>query len=200
MIDDRALAILGALAERLIPTDETPGADAAWARAFVRTHLARHPEDTARYRELAAELDSSALAVHGLDFDAIADRDRDAILAGRYPTLVDAPELRDDERDARQTMRELMTGFLIADELDLREDPYSLDAAPRDRTQPSGSDYTAADSIPDLAIDRRMATNAGRGTYARVWRAAGYATPPGHPLTPEEIGSVPALVTLRTKK
>jgi hypothetical protein len=200
-VTEHELAILGLLAETLIPTDETPGADAAWARAFVRAHLTRHPEETAQFQALAHHLDALALAAHARSFDQLSACDRDALVAAHYPTLADGDDLAADERAMRQTMRDLMSGFLLADTLDLREDPLWLDprALLRDRTTPSVPDYSTADAIPDLAIDRRMATNTGRGTYGRVWRAAGYPTPPGLPQSTEEINSLPELVTLRTK-
>lgn len=197
---DPDLAILGALAETLVPADETPGADAAWASTFIRAHLARHPEEAARFRALADHLDALARTAHACSFVELAGDARDTLVAAHYPTLADANELASDERAARQTMRDLITGFLLADGLDLREDPLWLERAQRDRATASTPDYSTADGIPDLATDRRMATNAGRGTYGRVWRAAGYATPPGLPHTPEEIHSLPELVTLRTKK
>lgn len=199
---DHELAILGALAETLIPADETPGADAVWACTFVRTHLARHPEETERFRALARHLDALAHEAHARAFDQLSAHDRDGLVEAQYPTLIDGDQLAADERAARQTMRDIITGFLLADGLDLREDPLWLEGPLRDRSTASTPDYSTADGIPDLATDRRMATNTGRGTYGRVWRAAGYPTPPGLPHTPEEINSVPErddLVALRTK-
>jgi hypothetical protein len=196
-VTEHDLDIFGALAETLIPEDETPGASAAWARAFVRTHLSRHAEETARFEALARHLDALA---HPRSFAELAPAEREALVAAHHPSLADAEQLAGEERALRAAMRDLVAGFFLADELDIREDPLWLEGPQRDRSTPSTPDYAAADGIPDLAIDRRMATNTGRGTYGRVWRAAGYATPPGLPQPEDEIGRLPELVPLRVKR
>jgi hypothetical protein len=191
------LEIFGALAETLIPEDETPGASAEWARGFVRTHLARHPEETASFEALANHLDALA---HPRSFAELTIAERDALVAAHHPSIADGEQLPADVRALRRTMRDLVAAFFLADELDLREDPLWLESPQRDRSTASTPEYAAADGIPDLAIDRRMATNTGRGTYGRAWRAAGYATPPGLPQPADEIGRLPDVVPLRIKR
>ena len=197
-LDDCELATLGALAETLIPTDETPGANPAWARAFLVEHVRRHPTEHVGFRMLASHVDALAMTGHGQAFALLTVSDREALLLAHHPTLGDDADLDREERAFRRAMRDIIAGFLTADELDIRDDPFWLrpDAPHRDRAAASSPDFAAADSVPDLAIDRRMATTSGRGTYARVWRAAGYAVPPGLPQAAADLVRIP----IRTKR
>ena len=194
------LARLGALAETLLPADDTPGADADWASAFLARHLARHPHELPRFRALAAHVDSLARAARGTAFESLAVAEREAVLRARHPSLADDAELAADERALRGAMRDLLVGFLTADALDLRDDPYHRLGARRAREEASPPTHSAADFVPDVVHDRMMATWVGTGTYARVWRAAGYRPPGLPPEEPEDLARSPEeLVRLRRR-
>jgi hypothetical protein len=197
----RELAALGALAEVLVPADETPGADAAWAQAFVMRRVSDHPAERAEYAALAAHVDSLAGAG---GFAELPVARREQLVRDRHSSLADAADLSRDERELRQTMRDLITAFLVADGFDVRGDPYALGSARpgRDRRLVSTAEFSTADAVPDSIIDRRIATGVGTGTYARVWRAVGYPYAPGD--VPERSADVTLapheLVALRFKR
>ncbi|CAN5134248.1 hypothetical protein BH11MYX1_BH11MYX1_40410 [soil metagenome] len=196
------LAALGALAETLIPADDTPGADPAWARAFVARHIQAHPEEAGMWTVLAIHLDQLASAHGSAVFAALPVTTREAALRELHPDLVDRAELSETVRTSRRAMRELMKGFLTADELVIHSDPFARNHVPRDRTTPSTPSFATAGPVPDVTHDRNLATWVGTGTYARVWRAAGYASPPGlPPEDPRDVGRAPGdeLVQVRKK-
>ncbi|MDB4956492.1 MAG: Gluconate 2-dehydrogenase subunit 3 [Myxococcales bacterium] len=203
-LTDNELTILGALAETLIPTDDTPGADAEWAKAFVVNQVRRHADDGPRFRALATHLEITASTEHGKPFVQLSVAEREAVLAAHHPSLSASGELAAEESALRRAMRDIIAGFLSADDFDLRDDPYHMrpGAPRRDRELPSTADYSTADYIPDAVIDRHIATWSGTGTYARVWLAAGYACPPGvAPEDPESVARAPdELVALRKKR
>ncbi|MDB4955266.1 MAG: Gluconate 2-dehydrogenase subunit 3 [Myxococcales bacterium] len=203
-LSDLELTILGALAETLVPADDTPGADAEWARAFVLRHVHDRPDERDRFRALATHLDTLARAEHGSPFETLTLQAREALLIAHHPTLVDAPELGSSERNIRSVMKAMIVGFLSADGFDIRNDPYYLrsDVPRRDRELPSSSEYSTASYLPDVVLDRHAATWVGTGTYARVWLAAGYDRPPGlPPQDPKDVSRAPSeLVTLRSSK
>lgn len=191
------LAILGALAETLVPADDTPGADPAWAQAFVARQA---PDVRLVFDALATHLDTLARAECGCGFEALSIEAREALLNAHHPTLLGG---EGDDVAHRHAMRDLIAGFLSADGLDVRADPYHLDhdAPRRDREQTSTPEYSTADFVPDAVVDRHMATWVGTGTYARVWKAGGYATPPGVvPLRVEDVTLAPELLTLKRSK
>jgi len=186
------LTILGALAETLIPADDTPGAEAAWAKAFVARHVRAHPDEDVHFRALADHVDALARTHHGKGFERLPVPDREALLRARHPSLADAAELDLQERALRRAMRDIIAGFLSADELDIHADPYHRRRPRRDRRSATGLEHSAADFLPDVAHDRNLATWVGTGTYARVWLAAGYPYPPGvAPEDPEDVARTP---------
>jgi hypothetical protein len=191
------LITLGALAETLIPADDTPGADPAWAQAFVARQA---PDVRVVFDALATYLETLARSECGSAFAALSIEAREALLYSHHPTLLGGDG---DDLAHRRAMRDLIAGFLSADGLDVRADPYRLDhhAPRRDREQPSTPEYSTADFVPDAVVDRHMATWVGTGTYARVWKAGGYAAPPG--VVPHHIEDVtlpPELLALKRSK
>ena len=175
------IATLGAVVETLIPADQTPGAEAAWASGFVATWVARDPDEAPRLAALAAAVDAAALRMHALPFVQLAVDQREPVLASLHPTLADHPELSTESSEQRRLLRHLMTGFIASDHLDVREAPFVLISRL----------VSAADLAGDLAMDRRLAMNVGTGDYARVWAAAGYRVPPGAPQRIEDVVRAP---------
>jgi hypothetical protein len=198
VLSDRELVVLGALAEALIPTDDTPGAQHDWAIAFVRRQAEHHAEDAERLRALAAY--AAGLAPNG-GFERLPIAERELRLRVAHPTLRDDPELAPDVRDCRAAMRGIMTGFLIADDLDGRDDPFARQpSSHHDRMATTSPTHTTTEPMSDLAIDRRMATSSGRGVYGRVWMAAGYPHLPGLPQRPEDLAEAPVALGSRRQR
>ena len=189
------LAVLAALAVTLVPADETPGADEAWARAFVVRQVEARPAQAHWMSELASELDAAAQRLFSRSFVALSVEERESVVRAGYPTVAADPMLEEPERERRRVMRELMIGFLASDHLDIYDPIYQLTPlALRDQRTPSDGAHAAANVLSDLSMDRTLAMSVGTGDYARVWRAAGHEPPPGMPRP------APTLVTLERKK
>lgn len=80
-------AAIAALTERIIPTDETPGAREAGASEFVDFIVWSDPEVQERFRKGLALVEARARARHGgKDFASLGAEEQDAILT----TMADA--------------------------------------------------------------------------------------------------------------
>ncbi len=81
-LDARALALLGALADRIIPDTDTPGATAAGVPAFADLLLATQwePERVERFRQGLAELDRRSQRASGRLFVDASPAEQESVL------------------------------------------------------------------------------------------------------------------------
>lgn len=74
-------AILSALADQIVPADDTPGASGAQVLRFLDRQLARaYSAFRSAYREGLASLDRCALQTHGQGFAALAFTEQEALV------------------------------------------------------------------------------------------------------------------------
>lgn len=82
VLDARAVAVVSAACERIIPTDDTPGALAADVPRFIDKVMAdwEDPADRDRWLAGLATLDPAAQAEHGRPFADCTEAQQDALL------------------------------------------------------------------------------------------------------------------------
>ncbi len=79
-LSEGELTTVIALAEVLLPADESPGATADWVRSHVDARTNRAPGFLAAYREAAQLLDAWSVVGGGTAFAALAPAAREAVL------------------------------------------------------------------------------------------------------------------------
>lgn len=173
------LTTLGAIAETLVPTDETPGAEAGPAQAFIIRRIKTQPGLLAPFSEVADEVEAAALRNHAKPYAALVPTAREALLRTIFPSLNDTPMLDPVRRSHLVVLRQLMHSMFIADALGLEDVAYQRVTTRRDPRNPSTLSFERGLAIPDVLLERQNAMMVGTGVYQRAWAAAGFEQPRG---------------------